>query len=152
MSTIIRFSTILFLLTAAACAPDPRSFGAFPAADDEGLTSAVSKEEATSIGQLALEGMNARSFDLFSTRWDKSMRDAISEGAWLQFRDPFMQKYGAFQELEETRMNAGDGGHVRFSMLARFENGYVTLIHSYPVDGTSITGAFFRNPETGGQP
>lgn len=153
MSMSIRISGLLILAsTLVGCMEEAPNWGAYPAADDH-ITAAVSKDEATAVALAAFDGMNTRSYELFTQRWSQPMRDAISESAWLAYRDPFIAKYGAFEALEQTRMNAAETeGFVRFSMLAKFENDHVSLLHVYPVDGTEIVGAFFRDPETGETP
>jgi len=140
-------------LGAAACMDSPPDFGMYPAEDDPDVSAHVTKEEAAAVAEVALQGLNERRYDLWTTRWDQSMLDAIPEDAWEDFRDAFVERYGRSGEILETRLTrASQAGYVRFSFLVAFERGEVMLIHSYPQDGDEITGVHVRDAVSGEAP
>ena len=140
-------------LSAGACMPEPPEYGAYPAADDEGVRARVSKDEATATAQTALDGMNERSYEKWTTRWDSSMTEVVTESVFLDFVPLYEEKYGRFVALEATRLTAAnEPGFVRFSFLAEFERGYLMLAHIYAADGDRIVGVHLRDAETGELP
>lgn len=150
MNAYIRFApALLAAATLSACMDPPPEFGAFPVADDD-VTAEVSREVATETAEVALLGINAASYELWSHRWDESMLDAIGPGDWLPYVDPLKAEYGEYIGIDETRLTAASApGAVRFSFLAEFEKGYLMLVHVYPADGDTIIGAHLRDAFTG---
>lgn len=149
MNKSIRIASVaLAAATLAACMDTP-DYGAFPEADDP-ITAAITKEQATAIGQVALEGLDSHAFDKWSTNWSPGLRDAISADAWRPYGEALEREYGDFVELEATRLNAAETeGYIRFSYLAEFDRGYLMLVHVYPRDGEQISGVFIRDAITG---
>jgi hypothetical protein len=137
---------VLFATTVPACA-EPVEIGAFPE-EDEDVESEVSIEEATDLAEAVLVGYNDGDYAAWTLRWDDSLRDAISEPAWLDLRASFLEKYGRFESILEARVTHADtDGAVRFSFLVRFQRGDLTLVHVYPENGDVIVGVHIRRPD-----
>jgi len=148
LRTVSRFLVAAALaLTAPACTGQKIDIGEYPAADDVGVVAEVSKEEATAVANVAMEGMNEGDFAKWTTRWDESMTGAIKEPAFQELRSGFLETYGAFESIVSTRLTEGqDPKNVRFSFLMQHEKGLVVLVHAYPKDGEEIVGVHMREP------
>ena len=81
MKTLIRFFSNLALstllsLTNACARQEPVDVGEYPAIDED-VRSVVTKDQATDVARIALEGLNAGDFDAWTTQWDRSLTEAI---------------------------------------------------------------------------
>lgn len=145
--------TVVFAGLATGCMEEPRNFGAFPTADDEGVIAAVTKEEATAVAEMAFEAVNDGSYEKWTNSWAQSMLDVVDRGSWSDIRSGYLDFYGRFISLKETRITrADDPSYVRFSFLGEFEKAHVMMIHVYPVDGNRVVAVHIRNAETGQYP
>lgn len=147
LRTVSRFLVAAALAFAApACTMEKVDIGEYPAADDE-IVAEVSKEEATAVANVAMDGMNDGDYAKWTTRWDETMKGAIKEPDFQKGRLTFLDTYGEFESIVSTRMTEGqDPGYVRFSFLMQHERGQVVLVHVYPKDGDEIVGVHMREP------
>lgn len=142
-----------FAVATPACMPDRPEIGSYPAADDPGIEAEISKEEASAIAHLALEGLNEGDYAKWTHRWDTSLTDVIDEEAFQkQVHEPVLETYGKFQSIVSTRLTEGeDPKYVRFLHLVQHEKSQIVLVHVYPKDGDKIFGVHLREP-TGDDP
>ncbi|MBL8057644.1 MAG: DUF3887 domain-containing protein [Anaerolineales bacterium] len=111
---------------AAACAP------AAPGA----VTSALTEAEAAAIGENALAALNAGDYAAWSRDWDDVLKSAISEDAFLAYREQVLQTAGRYQETLAVEMAPSPrADSVRWVLTCQFEKAKVRFIMAFPTEG-----------------
>lgn len=80
------FVLLLIAVLAAACGSAP--------ADDGKVTSVLSEAEATAIAENALNALNSGDYAAWSHDWDDSVKGAINEEAFPQYREQALAQTG----------------------------------------------------------
>jgi hypothetical protein len=128
---VLLFVTVL----AAAC-------GA-PAAPQSEPVSVLSKEEATSIIENAMQALNTGDYATWSRDWDNDMKAAIRDKDFQSYRDQVIAQYGQYISLESVEIQPGlQKGNVRWLAIADFEKGKIKFTFGFPTDSRLIKGIF----------
>jgi hypothetical protein len=127
-----RFTTLFVLLVVAILASACRS----APADDGKFTSVLTETEATSIAENALRALNSGDYAAWSRDWDDSMKSAINEEAFLQYREQALSQIGQYQSILSVAMTPSkNAGSVRWVFTCQFEKAKVRFIMAFPQDG-----------------
>lgn len=125
--TVLFISLILAVL-ASACGS--------ARADDGKVTSVLTEAEATAIAENALNALNSGDYAAWSRDWDDSMKSAINEEAFLQYREQVLAQTGQFQSIISVEMTPSKrADSVRWVFTCQFENAKVRFIMAFPQDG-----------------
>jgi len=125
--------TMLFVLFAvgilvSACGGAP--------AEDGKVTSVLTETEAAAIAENALNGLNSGDYAAWSHDWDDSMKSAINEEAFLQYREQVLSQVGPYQSVLSVEMTPSkNADSVRWVFTCQFEKAKVRLIMAFPQDG-----------------
>lgn len=114
-----------------------------PASPKGEAVSVVSKEEATSMIENALQAINSGDYAAWSRDWDQDMKAAIKEKDFQAYREQVLAQYGQYVSLESVEMQPGiNKGNVRWIAIADFEKGKIKFSFGFPNDGRLIKGVF----------
>ena len=103
--------------------------------------SVLSQDEATAIIGNALQGLTDGDYTAWSRDWSDTMKGAIPEKAFLDFRKQVTGQYGQFVSIESVTMEpAKKQGYVRWAAICNFENGKVKFNFTFENDGRLIEG------------
>ena len=125
--------TILFVLLfltvlASACGSTPTGTGK--------VTSVFTEAEATTVADNALNALNTGDYAAWSRDWDTSLKSAITEEAFLDYRDQALAKVGQYQSIISVEMTPSkNAGVVRWVFTCQFEKAKVRFIMAFPQDG-----------------
>lgn len=126
------FVLLIITVLASACGGS--------AAEGEAV-SVLTQEEATEIAENAMQGLANGDYAAWSRDWSDTMKGAIPEKAFLDFRKQVTGQYGQFVSIESVIMEPGKKqGYVRWAALCNFENGKVKFNFSFENDGRLIEG------------
>lgn len=127
-----RLTTVFVLLIVAVIAS---ACGSAPAQADE-VTSAFTEAEATAVGENALNALNSGDYAAWSRDWDETMKAAVNEDAFLQYREQTLAQVGQFESILAVEMNPSrQAGSVRWVFTCQFEKARVRFIMAFPQDG-----------------
>lgn len=127
----------MVLVTAVACGG--RSGAEQP------LTSALTQDQAAALAENAMQGFAAGDYDAWSRDWSAAMRGAVSEDAFLAYRQQVLDAIGAYQGVESvTIAPSNTAGYVRWVAVVTFEKGKMEFAFSFRQDGRQIEGVFPR--------
>lgn len=124
--------TILFVLLfaavlGAACGP--------AAATDGEVTSVLTEAEAVEIAENALAGFNTGDYALWSRDWDDVLKGAISEDAFLEYREQALDITGQYQSILSVEMTPSpQEGSVRWVFTCQFEKVTANFILAFDED------------------
>lgn len=122
------FALLIIAVLASACGSAP--------ADDSKVTSVLTEAEATTIAENALNALNSGDYAAWSRDWDDSMKSAIDEKAFLQYREQALAQAGRFQSILSVEMGPSkQADSVRWVFTCQFENAKVRFIMAFPKDG-----------------
>ena len=134
--SIALFVLLVGAVLAAAC-------GAGNAASQGEAVSVLSKEEATSIIENAMQALNTGDYATWSRDWDNDMKDAIKDQQFQSYREQVVAQYGQYMALESVEIQPGlQKGNVRWVAIANFEKGKIKFSFGFPNDGRLIKGIF----------
>jgi hypothetical protein len=122
------FALLIAALVASAC-------GSASAETGE-VTSVFTEAEATSIAENALNALNSGDYAAWSRDWDDSMKSAINEDAFQQYREQVLSQIGQYQSILSVEMTPSkQAGSVRWVFTCQFEKARVRFIMAFPEDG-----------------
>lgn len=103
--------------------------------------SVLSQEEATAIVENAMQGLADGDYAAWSRDWSDTMKSAIPEEAFLEYRSQVTAQYGQFVSIESVTVEPGKKqGYVRWAAVCNFENGRIKFNFSFENDGRLIEG------------
>ena len=127
-----KFTTLFVLLIVAVLVA---ACGGAPASNGE-VTSALTEAEATAIAENALNALNTGDYAAWSRDWDDSLKGAINEDAFLQFRGQALDQVGQFQSILSAEMAPSPrADSVRWVFTCQFEKAKIRFIMAFPKDG-----------------
>jgi hypothetical protein len=104
-------------------------------------TSVLSQEEAAAIVENAMQGLADGDYAAWSRDWSDTMKSAIPEKAFLDYRSQVTAQYGQFVSIESVTVEPGKKqGYVRWAAICNFENGRIKFNFSFENDGRLIEG------------
>lgn len=122
------FVLLIVAVLVAACGSAPT--------DDGKLTSVLTEAEATAIAENALNALNSGDYAAWSRDWDDTLKSAINEETFLQYRDQALAQTGQFQSILSVEMTPSKrADSVRWVFTCQFENAKVRFIMAFPKDG-----------------
>ena len=133
--------TTLFLvwivaIVATAC-------GAGDKAPQGEAVSVLSRKEATTMIDSALQALNTGDYATWSRDWDNDMKAAIQDKDFQSYRNQVIAQYGQYVSLESVEIQPGlNKGNVRWIAIADFEKGKIKYSFGFPNDGRLIKGIF----------
>jgi hypothetical protein len=105
--------------------------------------SVLSQEEATGIIENAMQGFNDSDYTVWSRDWSYTMKNAIREDAFQDFREQVTAQYGQFVSIESVTLEPGKNqGYVRWVATCTFDKGLIRMNFSFPDDDVVIEGVF----------
>jgi hypothetical protein len=126
------FVLLLVVVLASACG------GSTPQGE---AVSVLSQEEATAIVENAMQGLADGDYTAWSRDWSDTMKSAIPEKAFLDYRSQVTAQYGQFVSIESVTVEPGKKqGYVRWAAVCNFENGRIKFNFSFENDGRLIEG------------
>jgi hypothetical protein len=126
------FVLLLVALLASACG------GSAPQGE---AVSVLSQEEAAAIVENAMQGLADGDYTAWSRDWSDTMKSAIPEKAFLDYRSQVTAQYGQFVSIESVTVEPGrKQGYVRWAAICNFENGRIKFNFSFENDGRLIEG------------
>lgn len=126
------FVLLIVAILASAC-------GGF--APEGEATSVLSQEEATAIVENAIQGLADGDYAAWSRDWSDTMKSAIPEKAFLDYRSQVTAQYGQFVSIESVAVEPGrKQGYVRWAAVCNFENGRIKFNFSFENNGRLIEG------------
>lgn len=129
------FVLLVVSLLAAACSA--------PAAPQGEVISVLTKEEATTMINSALQALNTGDYATWSRDWDNDMKAAIKDKDFQSYRGQVIAQYGQYVSLQSVEMQPGlNNGNVRWVAIADFEKGKIKFTFGFPNDGRLIKGVF----------
>jgi hypothetical protein len=131
-----KLATLFVLLTVAVLAS--ACGGTAPQGE---AVSILSQEEATEIVENAMQGLADGDYATWSRDWSDTMKNAIPEKAFLDYRSQLTAQYGQFVSIESVTIEPGKTqGYVRWAAVCNFENGKVKFNFSFENAGRLIEG------------
>ncbi|WKZ35159.1 MAG: DUF3887 domain-containing protein [Anaerolineales bacterium] len=131
-----KFTTLFVLLIVAVLAS--ACGGSAPEGE---ATSVLSQEEAAAIVENAMQGLADGDYPAWSRDWSDTMKNAIPEKAFLDYRSQVTAQYGQFVSIESVTLEPGKTqGYVRWAAVCTFENGRIKFNFSFENDGRLIEG------------
>lgn len=141
MKRVHIFSWIVWmalLVTAVACSGNGN-------AANQATVSVFTQEQATELAENAMQGFATGNYAAWSRDWSETMKGAISEDAFLTFRQEVISTMGAYQSIESvTIAPSTTEGYVRWVVVANFEKGQMEYAFSFRQDGKLVEGVFPR--------
>lgn len=126
------FVLLLVVVLASACG------GSAPEGE---AVSVLGQEEATAIVENAMQGLADGDYTAWSRDWSDTMKSAIPEKAFLDYRSQVTAQYGQFVSIESVTVEPGKKqGYVRWAAVCNFENGRIKFNFSFENDGRLIEG------------
>ena len=114
-------------------------------AADQPPVSALTAQEAITLAEEAMAGLASGDFAVWSRNWSTTMKEAISEEAFLAYREELLSTMGAYQSIESVSLaQANTAGYVRWVAVTNFEKGQMEFAFSFEQDGRLIEGVFPR--------
>lgn len=127
-----KFTTLFVLLVVAILASACGS----ASAEDGKLTSVLTETEATSIAENALHALNSGDYAAWSRDWDDTLKGAINEDAFLQYREQALAQTGQFESILSVELAPSPrADSIRWVFTCQFEKARVRFIMAYPKDG-----------------
>jgi hypothetical protein len=134
-SRYIVFALILLAVLATGCSSSADG------STTEDIAAKISETQAQAMAENALQGYNTGNYATWSRDWSGTMKAAISEQVFLEFRDQMMPETGKFISIESVEMKPGEAiGVVRFEFLANFENKQQVFMLAFLEEGDKIEG------------
>ena len=122
------FAFLIVAVLASGCGSAP--------VDNDKVTSVLSEAEVTAIAENALNALNSGDYAAWSRDWDDTMKSAINEDAFLQYREHALAEMGQFQSILSVEMTPSKrADSVRWVFTCQFENAKVRFIMAFPQDG-----------------
>ena len=138
MNTKLTTLFVLFIVAVIATA-----CGAGNKAPQGKAVSVLSKEEATTMIDSALQALNTGDYATWSRDWDNDMKAAIKDKDFQSYRDQVVAQYGQYVSLESVEIQPGlQKGNVRWIAIADFEKGKIKYSFGFPNDSRLIKGIF----------
>jgi hypothetical protein len=135
----IKFTTLLILLIVAVLTA---ACGTSAVPQGEAV-SVLTKEEATSMIDNAMQALNTGDYATWSRDWDNDMKTAIKDKDFQSYRDQVLAQYGQYVALESVEIQPGlQKGNVRWIAIADFEKGKIKFSFGFPNDSRLIKGIF----------
>jgi hypothetical protein len=126
------FVVLIVAVLASACG------GSAPEGE---ATSVLSQEEAAAIVENAMQGLADGDYAAWSRDWSDTMKSAIPEKAFLDYRSQVTAQYGQFVSIESVTVEPGrKQGYVRWAAICNFENGRIKFNFSFENNGRLIEG------------
>lgn len=126
------FVLLIVAMLASACG------GSAPEGE---AVSILSQEEATAIVENAMQGLADGDYAAWSRDWSDTMKSAIPEKAFLDYRSQVTAQYGQFASIESVTVEPGKKqGYIRWAAICNFENGRIKFNFSFENDGRLIEG------------
>ena len=130
------FVLLIVALLASAC-------GSPSNATEREVVSALTKEEATTMIDNALQALNTGDYATWSQNWDEDMKAAIKDKDFQSYRDQVVAQYGEYVSLESVEIQPGlQKGNVRWIAIADFERGKIKFTFGFPNDSRLVKGVF----------
>ena len=105
--------------------------------------SVLTKEEAATMIDSALQALNTGDYTTWSKDWDADMKAAIKDKDFQQYRNQVVTQYGQYVSLESVEIQPGSKkGIVRWVAIADFEKGKIKFSFGLPNDSRLIKGVF----------
>lgn len=118
-------------------------------ADQTGVESPVTEQEAREMAENALTAFNEADYVSWSRDWSDAMKAAIGEDAFLAFRDQFHSELGDYVAITEVSGAQGsDPGTYRWTFDVEFENGPYTMWLGFKEGSKLIEGVSFEESGT----
>lgn len=133
-----KLTTLFILFVVAVLASACNSASNAPRGEAK---SVLTREEATSMIDSALQAINTGDYTSWSRDWDKDMKAAINDGAFQEYRNQVVSQYGKYVSLESVEMQPGlKKGNVRWIAIADFEKGKIKFTFGFPNDSRLVKG------------
>lgn len=127
-----KFTTLFVLLIVAVLAS---ACGSTPANAGE-VTSVFTEAEAKAVADNALSALNTGDYAAWSRDWDDALKGAISEDAFLSYRDQVLGQVGPYQSILSVEMTPSkNADSVRWVFTCQFEKAQIRFIMAFPQDG-----------------
>jgi hypothetical protein len=107
-------------------------------------------EYANPIAENLLTGLNDGDYETFSKDFNEDMKAAIDEAAFLQMKENFDEKLGAYEFLQQDTVVKDDDGYVAAFYVVEFEKAPAVTMRLVFTDGDDThkaTGLWFDAPE-----
>lgn len=99
------------------------------------------KTKLTAIVENAMQGLADGDYVAWSRDWSETMKSAIPEKTFLDYRSQVTAQYGRFVSIESVTVEPGrKQGYVRWAAVCNFENGRIKFNFSFENDGRLIEG------------
>lgn len=111
------------------------------------VTSPVTEEQALVMAENALEAFNTGDYDAWSSDWSDTMKGAIDEGAFVQFRDQFHAALGDYVSIAGATGAPGENpGFYRWTFDVVFEKADYRVWFGFADGSPLIEGVSFEDP------
>lgn len=129
-------TTVLSALTLSAlvaCAPD-----------QAGPSSAIDSDEALSIAETALTGLNEGDYDAWTAAWSDEMKAMLDEEGFVEVRAMLLDVSGPWQSIDGMALVDGNKPRtVRWEFDLTMEREPATLRLGFEEGGTEVIGVFY---------
>ena len=126
------------LVTAVACSGSGNTANQSP-------VSVFTEAQAAELAENAMQGFATGDYAAWSRDWSEVMKGAISEDAFLTYRQEVITAMGTYQSIESVTIAPSTAeGYVRWVVVANFEKGQMEFAFSFRQDGKLVEGIFPR--------
>lgn len=116
--------------------------------ESEPVESPITEVQATEMAENAMRAFNESDYTAWSRDWSETMKAAISEQAFLAFRDQYHGQLGNWVAVTNVTGSPGaDEGTYRWTFDLEFENGVYRMWFGFKEGSPLIEGVTFE--ETG---
>lgn len=111
------------------------------------VPSPITRDEAVDIAENALQGYNDGDYATWSRDWSPAMTSAISEEAFLAFREAYQGELGDWLAIEDVTGAPGESdGVYRWTFDVEFENADYVVWFAFAEGSPLVEGIQFAEP------